>query len=55
MFLLIVGLGQYAVALALVVALLDVIPMIGATIGAVIVCAIGFATDVQTGLALVIF
>jgi len=54
-FLFIVGLGQYAVALALVVALLDVIPMIGATIGAVIVCAIGFATDVQTGLALVIF
>ena len=36
-FLFIVGLGQYAVALALVVALLDVIPMIGATIGAVIV------------------
>ncbi len=42
-------------ALALVVALLDVIPMIGATIGAVIVCAIGFATDVHTGVALVIF
>ena len=54
-FLFIVGLGEYAVALALVVALLDVIPMIGATIGATIVCAIGFATDVQTGIALVIF
>ncbi|MEP6814644.1 MAG: AI-2E family transporter [Marmoricola sp.] len=54
-FLFIVGLGQYAVALALVVALLDVIPMIGATIGAVLVAAIGFATDVQTGVALVIF
>ena len=37
------------------VALLDVIPMIGATIGAVIVCAIGFATDVQIGIACVIF
>ncbi|MCW2757190.1 MAG: hypothetical protein JWO46_936 [Nocardioidaceae bacterium] len=54
-FLFIVGLGEYAVALALVVALLDVIPMIGATIGAIIVCAIGFATDVQTGIALVVF
>jgi predicted PurR-regulated permease PerM len=54
-FLFIVGLGKYAVALAVVVALLDVIPMIGATIGAVLVCAIGFATDVNTGIALVIF
>jgi predicted PurR-regulated permease PerM len=54
-FLLIVGLGSYAVALALVVALLDVIPMIGATIGAVIVCAIAFATDTTTGLICVVF
>ncbi len=44
-FLFVVGLGEYAVALAFVVALLDVIPMIGATLGAVIVSAIGFATD----------
>ena len=44
-FLFAVGLGQYAVALAFVVALLDVIPMIGATIGAVVVTAIGFAED----------
>ena len=42
-FLFVVGLGEYAVALAFVVALLDVIPMIGATIGAVVVTAIGFA------------
>ncbi len=54
-FLFAVGLGQYAVALAFVVALLDVIPMIGATIGAVIVCAIAFATDLQTGVICVIF
>ena len=54
-FLFIVGLGSYAVALAMVVALLDVIPMIGATIGAVIVCAIAFATDVRTGVIAVIF
>jgi len=54
-FLFVVGLGQYAVALAMVVALLDVIPMIGATIGAVIVCAIAFATDIRTGIVSVIF
>jgi predicted PurR-regulated permease PerM len=54
-FLFIVGLGEYAVALAVVVALLDVIPMIGATLGAVIVCAIAFATDVNAGIAGVIF
>ncbi len=54
-FLFAVGLGEYAVALAFVVALLDVIPMIGATIGAVIVTAIAFATDVQTGVICIIF
>jgi predicted PurR-regulated permease PerM len=54
-FLFSVGLGQYAVALAFVVLLLDVIPMIGATIGAVIVSAIGFATDYRIGLACVSF
>jgi predicted PurR-regulated permease PerM len=54
-FLFSVGMGQYAVALAFVVLLLDVIPMIGATIGAVIVSAIGFATDYRIGLACVIF
>ncbi|MET0839082.1 MAG: AI-2E family transporter [Marmoricola sp.] len=54
-FLFAVGLGQYAVALALVVAILDVIPMIGATLGAVIVSAIGFATDLKIGIACVIF
>jgi predicted PurR-regulated permease PerM len=54
-FLFAVGLGEYAVALAFVVALLDVIPMIGATIGAVIVTAIAFATDIQTGVICIIF
>ncbi len=54
-FLLVVGLAEYAVALAAVVALLDVIPMIGATLGAVVVTAIGFATDVKTGVACLIF
>ena len=54
-FLFVVGLGEYAVALAFVVALLDVIPMIGATLGAVVVIAIGFATDPKIGLACLIF
>ena len=54
-FLFIVGLGEYAVALAVVVALLDVIPMIGATLGAVVVSAIALATDVQAGIACIIF
>ena len=54
-FLFVVGLGQYAVALALVVMVLDVIPMIGATLGAIIVIVIGFATDPATGLACLVF
>ncbi len=54
-FLFAIGLGEYAVALSFVVALLDVIPMIGATIGAVIVTSIAFATDVQMGVACLIF
>ena len=54
-FLFAVGLGKYAVALAFVVAVLDVIPMIGATIGAVVVTAIAFAEDPKIGIACVIF
>jgi predicted PurR-regulated permease PerM len=46
---------EYAVALAFVVAVLDVIPMIGATLGAIVVSAIAFATDVKSGIAAVIF
>jgi predicted PurR-regulated permease PerM len=54
-FLLLVGLSEYAVALAVVVAVLDVIPMIGATLGAVVVSAIALATDVKTGIICIIF
>jgi predicted PurR-regulated permease PerM len=54
-FLFVVGLGEYAMALAFVVALLDVIPMIGATIGAAIVTAIAFATDPKVGLICIVF
>jgi predicted PurR-regulated permease PerM len=55
LFLFLVGLNEYAVALAAVVTLLDVIPMIGATLGAVVVTAIGFATDPKIGLYCLIF
>jgi predicted PurR-regulated permease PerM len=46
---------EYAVALAFVVAVLDIIPMIGATLGAIVVTAIAFATDIKSGIACVIF
>jgi predicted PurR-regulated permease PerM len=54
-FLLVVGMSQYAVALAFVVMVTDVIPMIGATIGAVIVTAICFTDSVETGVIAAIF
>lgn len=54
-FLFVVGLGEYAVALAVVVMILDVIPMIGATLGAIVVSAIALATDVQTGIICIVF
>jgi predicted PurR-regulated permease PerM len=54
-FLFAIGLGEYAVALAAVVMILDIIPMIGATLGAVVVVAIGLATDVRTGIICLVF
>lgn len=53
-FALIVGLA-YPFALAVVVAICDLIPQIGATIGAVIVSLVGFATSVPVGIACVAF
>lgn len=54
-FLQIAGLGKYALALALVVAFLDFIPLIGASIAAVLVSIIGFATSLGVGIACVVF
>ncbi|MGH3447123.1 MAG: AI-2E family transporter [Nocardioidaceae bacterium] len=51
----IAGLGEYALALALLVGILDFIPLVGATIGAVVVTIIGFATSVTIGVACLIF
>jgi predicted PurR-regulated permease PerM len=54
-FLEIVGLGRYAVALALVVAILDFIPLIGATLGATVVTLIAFATSLPIGITCIVF
>ena len=54
-FLLIVGLSEYALALAVLVAVLDIIPLIGATIGAVVVCIVAFVDSPGAGIAAVIF
>jgi predicted PurR-regulated permease PerM len=53
-FALIVGLG-YPFALAVVVAIFDLIPQIGATLGAVIVTLVGVATSLTTGIVCAIF
>jgi predicted PurR-regulated permease PerM len=45
----------FAVPLAFVVAVCDLIPMIGATLGAVIVTAIGFATEPHIGIYCALF
>jgi predicted PurR-regulated permease PerM len=46
---------QYAVALGLLVAILDLIPLAGATIAAIIVSTIGFLDSTTAGIVLVIF
>jgi predicted PurR-regulated permease PerM len=54
-FLLCVGLSAYALPLALLVALLDLVPLLGAIVGATIVSLVGFATSLPIGIACVIF
>lgn len=53
-FAVVVGLA-YPFALAVVVAICDLIPQIGATIGAVVISLVGFAADVPTGIACAVF
>ncbi len=53
-FAMIVGLA-YPFALAVVVAICDLIPQIGATLGAVIVSIVGFATSLTAGIACLVF
>jgi predicted PurR-regulated permease PerM len=46
----------YAETLAVLVAILDIVPLVGATIGAVIVCIVGFATGTTVdGIVLIVF
>ena len=54
-FLMIIGLREFALALAVVVAILDFIPMIGATLGAVVVCIVAFTDSLSTGLIALAF
>lgn len=53
-FMLIAGIA-YPVALAVVVAVFDLIPQIGATLGAIVVVLVGFATSLPVGIAAVVF
>ncbi|MFF1822660.1 AI-2E family transporter [Kribbella sp. NPDC058245] len=55
LFLEIVGLREYAVALAIVVMFCDFIPMVGGLIGVVIVALIGFTGGLWTGIACLIY
>jgi predicted PurR-regulated permease PerM len=45
----------YPYALAVVVAVTDLIPQVGATIGAIVVTIVGFATSVPVGIACIVF
>jgi predicted PurR-regulated permease PerM len=50
----VVGLA-YPFALAVVIAVCDLIPQIGATLGAVVVSLVGFADSLTVGIACVVF
>ncbi|GAA1153204.1 hypothetical protein GCM10009630_59440 [Kribbella jejuensis] len=54
-FLEIIGLREYAVALAIVVMFCDFIPMVGGFIGVVVVSLIGFTGGLWTGIACLIY
>ncbi len=54
-FLFIVGLGQYALALAFMVALLTYIPLIGGITNIVVVSLVGFSQSIGTGIACLVF
>lgn len=54
-FLEIIGLGKYAVALAIVVLLTDFIPMVGSLIGIIIVSLVGFTDSLWVGVSCVIY
>jgi predicted PurR-regulated permease PerM len=49
-----VGLGEFALPLALAVALLDLVPLVGSLIGAAVVTLVGFATSLPVGVTCLI-
>lgn len=49
-----VGLGQYALPLALAVAMLDLVPLVGSILGAATVTVVGFANSVHIGIIVLI-
>jgi predicted PurR-regulated permease PerM len=55
LFLVCVGLGQYALPLALGVALLDLVPLVGSITGAALVCIVCLADSLTVGIAALIF
>lgn len=55
LFLLSVGLGQYALPLAVMVAILDLVPLVGSITGAALVCVVGLANSLSIGIACIVF
>ncbi len=54
-FLLVIGLGEYALALAVLVAILDIIPLIGASIAALVIVIVAFVQSPTTGIIALVF
>ena len=55
LFLFSVGLAEYALPLALAVALLDLVPLVGSILGASIVCLVCLANSLSIGIAAIVF
>lgn len=55
LFLLSVGLTQYALPLAVMVAILDLVPLVGSITGAALVTIVGLANSLSIGIACVVF
>ena len=55
LFLLSVGLTQYALPLAVMVAILDLVPLVGSITGAALVAIVGLANSLSIGIACIVF
>lgn len=54
-FLLVAGLGEHALALAVLIAVLDIIPLVGATLTALIVVVVACVHSPTTGMIVLVF